>query len=240
LKEEREPMPVELPIDPVDRHGAQSADEAGEQTGAQGSRRSERQRPPGEGGDPALVWVRRGDDGVELVASFRRGHLTSADATGQTIDGRQSAEVHRPVLHDLQRAGRWQRGPTVGSDVDRRVDDVDFAALDTVRSGDGCHLVHRGGRRHPGRHQDGTDTPGQIEHLAHPRAVRVVELCAPRLRHPRQAVGRRLGFPNDSVQDLAMTCPPWLARTITGQLHNNSLLLDDELGRRSKPTPKLA
>ena len=234
LEEERQSMPVESPIDPVDRHGAQSADQAGQQTGAQGSRRRERQRTPGKGGDPALVRVRRGDDGVKLVASVRRRHLARADATDQTVDGRQSAEVHRPGLHDVQRAGRRRRRPTVGSDVDRRVDDIDLAALDTVRGGDGCHLVHRGGRRHPGRHQDGTDTPGQIEHLAHPRVVSVVELCAPRIRYPRQAVRRWLGFPNDSVQDLATTCPPWLARAITGQLHNTPLPSNYELGHSQR------
>ena len=60
--------------------------------------------------------------------------------------------------------------------MDRRVDDVDLATLDAVRGGDGRHLVHRGGRRHSGRHQDGTDAPGQIEHLADPRVVGVVAL----------------------------------------------------------------
>ena len=140
-------MPVESPIDAVDRHGAQSADQTNQQASAQGSRRRERQRTPGEGGDPALVWVRRGDDGVKLVSSFRRRHLARADTTDQAVDGRQSAEVHRPGLHDVQRAGRRRRRPAVCGDVDRRVDDVDLATLDAVRGGDGRHLVHRGGRR---------------------------------------------------------------------------------------------
>ena len=178
LEEERQSVPVQLPIDPVDRHGAQRADQAGQQPGAEGSRRREGQRTPGEGGDPALVRVRRGDDGVELVAGRRRRHLTRADATDQTVDGGQSAEVHRPGLHDVQRAGGRRRGPTVGRDVDRRVDDVDLAALDAVGAGDGRDLVHRGGGRHPGRHQNGADRPGQVEHLAHARAVGGVELCA--------------------------------------------------------------
>ncbi len=117
-----------------------------------------------------------------------------------------------------------RRRPTVCGDVDRRVDDVDLATLDAVRGGDGRHLVHRGGRRHSGRHQDGADTPGQIEHLADPRVVGVVALGALRIRYPRQAVRRWLGFPNDSAQDLAMTCPPRLARAITGQLHSTPLL----------------
>ena len=140
------------------------------------------------------------------------------------------AEVHRPGLHDVQRAGRRRRRPTVRGDVDRRVDDVDLTALDAIGGGDGRHLIHRGGRRHSGRHQDGADGPGEIEHLAHPRVVGVVALPALRFRDPRQAVGRRICFPNDSAQDLALTCSPRLARTITGQLHSTSLLTSTTAG----------
>jgi len=106
LEEERESEPVQSAIDAVDRHRTQSADQTNQQASAQGSRRGECQRPPGEGGDPALVWVRRGDDGVKLVSSLRRRDLARADTPDQAVNGRQSAEVHRPGLHDVQGAGR--------------------------------------------------------------------------------------------------------------------------------------
>src|SRR5262245_28840435 len=92
--------------------------------------------------------------------------------------------------------------------------------LNAVRSGDGRHLIHRGGRRSTGRHQDCADAPSQIEHLADARVVGVIALTTLRIRYPRQAIRRWLGFPNDSAQDLALTRPPRLARAITGQLHS--------------------
>src|SRR5258705_404932 len=82
---------------------------------------------------------------------------TGADTADQAVDGRQSAEVDRPGLDDVQRAGRCRCRPAVYGHVDRRVDDIDLATLDAIRAGGGRHLVHRGGGRRPGRQQEGAD-----------------------------------------------------------------------------------
>ena len=223
LEEERQSMPVEPPIDAVDRHGTQRADQTGQQARAKGSRRRERQRTPGQGGDPALVRVRRGDDGVEFFAGLRRRHLVGADAADQAVDGRQPTEVDRPGLHGVQRGGCRGSRSAVGGDVDRRADDVDLAALDAVRGDDGRDLVHRGRRGHPGRHQDGADVPRQIENLADALEVLGIEFRARRRGNPRQGARGWLGFPDDAAQHLAATRAPRLARAITGQRHSTSL-----------------
>jgi hypothetical protein len=61
--------------------------------------------------------------------------------------------------------------------VNRRVDDVDLAPFDAVRGGYGRNLLHGGRRRGSGCHQNGSDVPGQIEHLADQGVVRVVALA---------------------------------------------------------------
>ena len=164
-------------------------------------------------------------DRVEFVACIRRGHLARPDATDEPIDGRQSTEVHRPGPHDVQRAGGRHGRTAVGGDVNRRVDDVDLAALEAVGAGDGAHLLHRGGRRHPGRHQDRADRPGKVQDFAHPCAVLGVEHAV--RGDPRQAARRRIGFPHHAVQHLPLTRPPTLARMATGRLHHSVLLLRD-------------
>jgi hypothetical protein len=161
---------------------------------------------------------------VTMAESSRRacvGHLARADATDQAVDGGQAAEVHRPGLDGVQRAGRRRRRPAICGDVNRRVDDVDLTPLDAVRGADGRHLVHRRGGGRSGRHQDGADVSCQIEHLADALVVRVVAPVRLCIDNFAKGVRRRIGFPNYSTQDLALTCPPWLARTSTGQLHSN-------------------
>src|ERR1700752_183822 len=78
-----------------------------------------------------------------------------------------------------------------------------------------------------------------ITALACPNRYRVGVLCALRIRYPRQAIRRWLGFPNHSAQDLAMTCPPSLARAITGQLHSTVLCHIDELSVINEQAPTL-
>ena len=122
--------------------------------------------------------------GAMMMASsssraVRRRNLAGRDATDQAVDGRQPAEVDRPGLHDVQRGGCRRGRSAVGGDVDRRADDVDLAPLDAVRVDDGRDLVHRGRRRHPGRHQDGADVPGHDP--APRRPVRGRRRRAPRL-----------------------------------------------------------
>ena len=142
----------------------------------------------------------------------------------QAVDRGQPAEVHRPGLHDVQRAGGRRCRPAVCGEVDRRVDDVDFAARRrrtqrrwpspgpwsrspasrTPSEWRRCSLRGRGSRRRARSRRRRARRGLRSESRAH-------------------AAGRRLGLPNDSAELFALTCPPWLARTVTGQIHSTPL-----------------
>ena len=226
LEEEGQTLPVQAPVHAVDGHRTQRTDQTGQPTGAKRARRRERERAPCERGDPALVGVRCGDDRVEFVAGIGRGHRARADAGDQPVDGRQPAEVDGPGLHDVQRARCRQRRAAVDGDVDRRVNDVDLAAVDAVGGRDGGDLVHRRGGGHAGRHQDGPDVAREIEDLADACGVGLVAGRVDvqrRLRNARHRVGRRVGLPDDPAQNPALCSPAPQARATTGQLHGTTL-----------------
>ena len=116
------------------------------------------------------------------------------------------------------------RRSAVGGEVDRRVDDVDLAA-------GRCRMRRRWPKPGPSSRSPGFRTPSEWRRCC-PRGRGSRRRARSRRRHarrglrsgePAHAAGRRLGLPNEPTQLFALTFPPWLARTVTGQLHSTPL-----------------